>query len=82
ENEKLITNKGEIYKSNLSRIKKSSKKYVGNINGDKSENLLGTISNMGSYSVKGNVNSIQNNKENKICKIANENEVKLGQAFV
>lgn len=81
-NEKLITNKGEIYKSNLSRIKKSSKKYVGNISGDKSGNLLGTISNMGSYSVKGNVNSLQNDKENKICKIANENEVKLGQAFV
>lgn len=81
-NEKLITNKGEIYKSNLSRIKKSSKRYVGNISGDKSENLLGTISNIGSYSVKGNVNSLQNNKENKIFKIANENEVKLGQAFV
>nr|WP_263347891.1 SpoIVB peptidase S55 domain-containing protein [Paraclostridium sp. AKS81] len=81
-NEKLITNKGEIYKSNLSRIKKSSKNYVGNISGDKSENLLGTISNIGSYSVKGNVNFLQNNKENKICKIANENEVKIGQAFV
>ncbi|MCG4470978.1 SpoIVB peptidase, partial [Lawsonibacter sp. DFI.6.74] len=30
----------------------------------------------------GNVNSLQNNKESKICKITNKNEVKLGQAFV
>lgn len=80
--QKLITNKGEIYKSNLSRIKKSSKKYVGNISGNKSKNLLGIITNIGSNSVKGNINSLQNSKEKKICKIASENEVKLGQAFV
>lgn len=81
-NKKLITNKGKIYKSNLLYTKKSSKKYVGNISGDKSENSFGEISNIGNHSVKGNITSIKSNNYKDIYTVASEDDVKLGQAFI
>ena len=37
---------------------------------------------MGNHSVKGYINSKQDNKNKKIYKVANESEIKLGEAFV
>ncbi|WP_250674531.1 SpoIVB peptidase S55 domain-containing protein [Paraclostridium ghonii] len=82
ENESLIENKGKIYKSNLSYIKKSSKKYVGNISGNKNKNSLGEISSIGNHSVKGNITSINFNNYKNVYKVADEDDIKLGEAFI
>lgn len=82
ENESLIENKGKIYKSNLSYIKKSSKKYVGNISGNKNKNSLGEISSIGNHSVKGNITLINFNNYKNVYKVADEDDIKLGEAFI
>lgn len=82
ENKNLISNEGKIYKSNLSYINKSSKKYVGNITGSKNGNSFGEIFNIGNHSVVGNIISSQENKYKTVYKIANEDDIKLGKAFI
>jgi stage IV sporulation protein B len=81
-NKNILNNKGKIYDSDATIINKSSKKYVGNISGDKKTVLKGNIFKISKHGIGGNIISKKITKDKKIYKVADEKDIDLGTAYI
>ncbi len=75
-----LKNEGDIFYSNILKLEKSKKKYVGNITGDKNSKSKGEITNIDRYGISGHIN--EKKSINRTYKIADEKDIKLGEAYV